>query len=136
MLNVEEPVIEVNHPGEGCLSFPYNYRAQVPRASRVELEWQDLKGKKHTEWFEGMDAILVQHEFDHLLGRLFIDNLGPIKRDLAIRKARKTRRQYAKGMKRGIAMLKHAPRHDKRYLLEELRRIEMVQKAEANKDAC
>ena len=105
-----EGIIQVDPPGEGCLSFPYDYRQPVKRADKVELEWLDFKGNVHQEWFEGHEAITVQHEMDHLGGFCFIDRLSKLKRDMAIAKARKIRKQYLKGHKTMIRNLKHAPR--------------------------
>jgi peptide deformylase len=108
---------ELTHPGEGCLSFPYNYRSPVARLDRLELEWVDFKGETHHQWFEGMEAIIIQHEMDHLNGFCFIDHLSPLKKDRAIRKARKTRRRYRKGYKRALSELKNAT-SSKEYLLK------------------
>ena len=63
---------------EGCLSVPQNY-ANVERASEITLKAQDLDGN----WFEvkadGLLAICLQHELDHLVGKLFIDYLSPLR---------------------------------------------------------
>jgi peptide deformylase len=102
--------IQVTSPGEGCLSFPYGYRQPVPRHDRVRLQWQDFEGVKYDQWFEGSEAIIVQHEVDHLNGFCFIDRLSWVKRDMAIRKARSIRARYKKGMRAGVAAMKNAPR--------------------------
>ncbi|NDV62458.1 peptide deformylase [Puniceicoccales bacterium CK1056] len=57
---------------EGCLSFP-NIRGDVPRAEAVKVDFQDINGKPHTLVCSGWVARVVQHELDHLHGRLFID---------------------------------------------------------------
>ena len=57
-------------PLEGCLSIPHIW-SPINRASRVELEYQDIKGNKQQKWFEGFESIIVQHEVDHLQGVLF-----------------------------------------------------------------
>jgi peptide deformylase len=94
------------HPGEGCLSFPYDHHAIVERHDQIELEWLDFKGEIHHQWFDGYEAIVIQHEFDHLLGKCYIDCIGPLRRDMAIRRARKMRRHYRNGMKKGLKAMK------------------------------
>lgn len=94
-----EPAIEVQSPGEGCLSLPYGYRQPIPRYSKVEVAYKDLDAQPITKVFEGMEAIVVQHEIEHLNGYLFIDHLSPLKRDMFERKVKKLRRQYLKGTK-------------------------------------
>ena len=59
---------------EGCFSVPFYY-GFVDRPAAVKLEWQDLEGKKHQEKFTGPDAIYIQHEYNHLEGILFIDQI-------------------------------------------------------------
>ena len=63
---------------EGCLSVP-EFRAEVPRAEKIKVEYQDLEGQPQTLEADGLLAICLQHEFDHLRGRLFIDYLPPLK---------------------------------------------------------
>ena len=64
---------------EGCLSVP-NVWERVKRAARVRMRGQDLAGKPLVIEAEGLLAIVLQHEFDHLQGRLFIDRLSWIRR--------------------------------------------------------
>lgn len=64
---------------EGCLSFP-NVYAKVERASEVTVQALDRDGKAFTMDVEGLLAICVQHELDHLEGKLFVDYLSPLKR--------------------------------------------------------
>jgi len=66
---------------EGCLSVT-EFTAQVKRAQQVVLKYQDLKGKEHQVALEGLHAVCVQHELDHLQGKLFIDHLPPLKRQM------------------------------------------------------
>jgi peptide deformylase len=61
---------------EGCLSIP-GVRGDVTRSERVEVRYRDVGGEVHTLAAEGMFARVVQHEIDHLDGRLFIDYLSP-----------------------------------------------------------
>ena len=70
---------------EGCLSVPHVWE-RVKRAARVRMRGQDLSGKPVVIEAEGLLAIVLQHEFDHLQGRLFIDRLSWIRRSwLAMR---------------------------------------------------
>lgn len=63
---------------EGCLSIPGEYE-EVLRAEKVTVEYQDVKGNHHTLEAEGLLAVAIQHELDHLDGRLFIDRLSFVK---------------------------------------------------------
>lgn len=59
-----------NEAFEGCLSIPRIW-SPVSRPQKVTLVWQDIKGRNHQKEFEGFDAIIIQHEVDHLNGILF-----------------------------------------------------------------
>ncbi|WP_298839770.1 peptide deformylase [uncultured Roseobacter sp.] len=61
---------------EGCLSIP-GVTAEVARPDRVRLTWTDRAGVTDTAWFEGFAAACVQHELDHLNGRVTLDHLEP-----------------------------------------------------------
>jgi peptide deformylase len=98
--------IEVAHPGEGCLSFPYDCRKPVPRFSELTLQWTDFENEVHLEKFQDEEAIVIQHEFDHLLGYLFFDRLSRLKRDMCLAKARKIRRHYRKATEKQIRVAK------------------------------
>ena len=74
---------------EGCLSVPMNYRATVKRASTVHLKATDLDGNSIDEDLEGFAAIVVQHEYDHLDGVLFIDRISRLRRSLYDSKVKK-----------------------------------------------
>jgi peptide deformylase len=76
---------------EGCLSVPGIY-ADVERADRVEVDALDRLGQPLRLVADGLLAVCVQHEMDHLLGKLFVDYLSPLKRDLVRRKLEKQRR--------------------------------------------
>jgi peptide deformylase len=73
---------------EGCLSLPEIY-GDVERPNAVRLRWYDLDGKKHEEDFTGFQAVALQHEFDHLDGKVFIDYFTPLKRRMIIKKLKK-----------------------------------------------
>ena len=81
---------------EGCLSIPDQY-AEVERPAAVELEWLNLDGKTQREKFDVLWATCVQHEIDHLDGKLFIDYLKPLKRQMITRKMQKLKREMARG---------------------------------------
>ncbi len=81
---------------EGCLSIPEQY-AEVTRPAEVRVRWLGLDGDTHEEHFTGLWATCAQHEIDHLDGRLFIDYLSPLKRQLITRKMEKLKRDRARG---------------------------------------
>jgi len=76
---------------EGCLSVPGIYE-DVKRAAEITLSWQDMEGNQHTADFDGFQAVALQHEFDHLDGRLFIDLLPPIKQKLLKKRLHKRKK--------------------------------------------
>ncbi len=73
---------------EGCLSLPDIY-GEVTRPHAVRLRWFDLEGKGYEEEFFGFQAVALQHEFDHLDGKVFIDYFSPLKRRMLIKKLKK-----------------------------------------------
>jgi len=73
---------------EGCLSVPEVYD-EIERPSRVKIRYLDYHGKEVVEWAEGLYAICIQHEMDHLKGVLFIDYLSRLKRNRAVKKVQK-----------------------------------------------
>lgn len=103
--NRDEPMVFINPEiiaksgdteyEEGCLSVPQSY-AKVERSSAVTVKAQNEQG----EWFEiqaeGLLAICLQHELDHLMGKLFIDYLSPLKRDRIKKKLEKEARLAAR----------------------------------------
>ncbi len=70
---------------EGCLSVP-DYTGNVNRAKKIEVTYIDLEGKEHLLSTEGFEAVVIQHEIDHLDGILFIDRIISKTRDLFKRK--------------------------------------------------
>ncbi|HEX9780936.1 MAG TPA: peptide deformylase [bacterium] len=70
---------------EGCLSVP-DFTGNVRRAQRVELEAQDERGRRFALWLEGFEAVVAQHEVDHLDGRLFLDRVASLGADVFPRK--------------------------------------------------
>jgi peptide deformylase len=79
---------------EGCLSVPDQY-ADVERPAVIKAKWLDETGKAHEEVIEGLLAICLQHEMDHLNGILFIDHLSKLKRDMVLKKLAKARKMAA-----------------------------------------
>lgn len=86
---------EMNTYDEGCLSIPDIY-ADVTRPEAVTVRWIDMNGAEQEETFDGLWATCVQHEIDHLEGKLFIDYLSGLKRQLITRKMVKLKRDRAR----------------------------------------
>ena len=76
---------------EGCLSVPEIF-ADVERPATIRARWQDQDGTVHAEAMDGLMAICLQHELDHLEGILFIDHLSRLKRNMALKKLEKLRK--------------------------------------------
>ena len=76
---------------EGCLSIPDIYD-EVERPARVKLKYLNYQGEEVIEDAEGLFAVCIQHEMDHLQGVLFIDHLSRLKRDRAVAKVKKQAR--------------------------------------------
>lgn len=79
---------------EGCLSVPGIF-ADVDRAESIRVEAQDETGKSFTLDADGLLAVCIQHEMDHLIGKLFVDYLSPLKRDMVRKKLEKQRKAAA-----------------------------------------
>jgi peptide deformylase len=80
---------------EGCLSVP-GVSSQVERHKMVELQWQDEQWRQHAQQFEGLMAQIIQHEVDHLNGKLYIDHFKPLKRQTLLDKHKKHLRSINK----------------------------------------
>lgn len=106
----ESKGIEIPRPGEGCLSLPYGFRRPIPRPAKIQVSWLDLEGIAQTNWFDQYEAIVIQHELDHLNGHVFVDHLSRIQQDMFKRRVKKIRRQYQKGYKKALHEIKNAPR--------------------------
>ena len=65
----------------GCLSLPAIHE-KVTRPTRIRVQWQDEQFVQHDEWVEGYLARVMQHEFDHLDGKMFIDHISPLRKQL------------------------------------------------------
>jgi peptide deformylase len=77
---------------EGCLSVPDQY-AEVLRPDRIRARWLDEHGEAHEADLDGLLAVCLQHEMDHLEGVLFIDHLSKLKRDMVLKKLAKARKE-------------------------------------------
>lgn len=66
---------------EGCLSIP-NIREKVSRKERLRIKYLDENWNEHEETFDGMKARIIQHEYDHIEGKMFVDYLTPLKKRL------------------------------------------------------
>ncbi|MEO0943316.1 MAG: peptide deformylase [Pseudomonadota bacterium] len=86
---------EENTYEEGCLSIPEVYN-DIVRPAEVEVSWTSLDGMAQSAKFDGLWATCVQHEMDHLDGKLFIDYLKPLKRQMITRKMQKLKREKAR----------------------------------------
>lgn len=87
---------------EGCLSV-VDFRAEVKRAARVLVRGWDTEQREIAIEADGLLAVVLQHEIDHLEGRLFIDHLSRLKRDMYVRRVKKALRDG-----RPIATARHA----------------------------
>lgn len=76
---------------EGCLSLPSQY-AEVKRHETIEVAYLDYWGKPQTLKAEGMLAICIQHEMDHLKGVLFVDRISALKRNMILRRLSKQKK--------------------------------------------
>ena len=66
---------------EGCLSLPAIHE-KVTRPTRIHVKWMDEEFQPHDEWIDGYLARVMQHEFDHLDGKMFIDRVSSLRRQL------------------------------------------------------
>ena len=81
---------------EGCLSVPEHY-SEVERPDRVRLRYLDTDNQQVEVEVDGLTAVCVQHEIDHLDGILFVDHISRVKREMILRKLTKARKLAASG---------------------------------------
>ena len=81
---------------EGCLSVPEIYDT-VDRPKRAKITYLDYNGERVTEWAEGLYAVCIQHEMDHLEGIVFLDHLSRLKRERALKRVLKAEKLKAAG---------------------------------------
>lgn len=87
---------DLNEHEEGCLSIPDQY-GLVQRPAVVTVRYLDPTGAAQEREFDGLWATCVQHEIDHLNGKLFIDYLGAVRRQMITQKMKKLKRERARG---------------------------------------
>lgn len=93
LINPEITAAEGNEESqEGCLSVPGFYE-KVRRAEKISYHYLDLDGQHREENADGLLAVCIQHEIDHLNGKLFIDYLSPLKRQMIQKKIKKQEKQ-------------------------------------------
>ena len=85
---------EENVYSEGCLSLP-GYFEEVTRPARVKIRYQDATGNQHEIEADSLLATCLQHEIDHLNGKLFVDHISTVKRDIILRKLKKEKKLAA-----------------------------------------
>ena len=81
---------------EGCLSVPGEL-GEVTRSAKVTMKYMDLDGQEHTVDADGLKAVALQHECDHLDGKLFVDYLSRLKRNVIRRRMNKLKAERATG---------------------------------------
>ena len=78
---IEYDESEIDSMEEGCLSLPAIHE-KVVRPKRIHVKWLDEQLQPHDEWIEGYLARVMQHEFDHLDGKMFVDRVSPLRKQL------------------------------------------------------
>ncbi len=84
---VEYDDSETDTKEEGCLSLPAIHE-RVTRPTRIRVQWIDEQMQQHDEWVGGYLARVMQHEFDHLEGKVFVDRISPLRKQLIKSKLR------------------------------------------------
>jgi peptide deformylase len=92
---------------EGCLSVPENF-AEVKRAAKVRVRAQDRNGEVFERDYDGLLAVCVQHEIDHLDGKLFVDYLSDLKRERIRKKLEKERKERVARNRQGASSVRRA----------------------------
>ncbi len=86
---------ELSTFSEGCLSYPGLY-LKIPRAQSITVQFQAMNGQTVEQTVEGLTAVCIQHELDHLDGIVYTDRVSPIKLEQAKRKVKKTLKQMSR----------------------------------------
>lgn len=84
---------ETNMLDEGCLSYPGIF-VNLKRPKTITIKYQNVEGDIVENTFSGITARIVQHEYDHMEGKNFLDHASPLKKGLAYKKARKAGYRY------------------------------------------
>ncbi|GAY28687.1 MULTISPECIES: peptide deformylase [Bacteroidales] len=85
IIEYDETIVESME--EGCLSLPAIHE-KVTRPTRIHVQYLDEKFEPHDEWVDGYLARVMQHEFDHLDGKVFVDRISPMRKQLIKSKMR------------------------------------------------
>ena len=92
---INPEVIELSNSNiefqEGCLSLPDQY-ANVTRPNFIVVKYRDIKGKLHKSKFEGLEGTCIQHEIDHLNGKLFVDHISKLRKQIIFKKLKKLKK--------------------------------------------
>ncbi|NBB88343.1 MAG: peptide deformylase [Bacteroidetes bacterium] len=80
---------------EGCLSIP-QVHGDVDRKKKIKIRYQDVDREWHEDEFDGLDARVIQHEYDHIMGVLFTEHLKPLRKRMVRRKLEKVRKGKVK----------------------------------------
>ena len=78
---VEYDDTETDSMEEGCLSLP-GIHEKVTRPTRIKVKYEDVERNPHEEWVDGYLARVMQHEFDHLEGKVFVDRISPFRKTM------------------------------------------------------
>ena len=81
---------ELKTYSEGCLSVPGFYE-ELERPSEIEISFQDVNGQDHTLIANGLLSVVVQHEMDHLEGKMMVDSISNVKREMIRKKLSKAK---------------------------------------------
>ncbi len=92
---ITEASEEMNEHEEGCLSLPGILQI-VERPKRVTVEYLDENGEKQSLKADGLTATCIQHELDHLNGTLLVDYMGPVKRQMTLKRLNKWKKEHNK----------------------------------------
>lgn len=84
--SVDPEMVVFQH--DGCLSVPGIFH-KTKRHVSITLTYEDVEGNEHKAVFEGLEAVIVQHEMDHLSGRFYFERLGPVSMQMLLKKYRK-----------------------------------------------
>lgn len=87
------PLGDIIKFNEGCLSIP-GVECITERYDRMSIVYYDLEGNKQEATAEGLEAIIIQHELEHLNGKLYIDQLKPLKKQMAIKRFNKMKKRF------------------------------------------
>ena len=97
---------------EGCLSYPGLY-LKVPRHNHIKVKFQAMYGQDVVQEFDGLTAVCVQHEIDHLDGIVYTDNVSPIKLDMAKKKVKKNIKRMKAIAEKQATMAEQEPVYEK-----------------------